>query len=56
MSGITFPLTVNQIPKIEKQNKIKYNLFGYEDKKVFPIYISKADYSDHVEVLYTEGQ
>ena len=26
-SGITFPVTINQIPKIEKQNKININLF-----------------------------
>ena len=56
LSGITFPATVDQIPKIEKQNNININLFGYEEKKVYPIYISKAENSDHVEKLYTEGQ
>ena len=56
LSGITFPATVDQIPKIEKQNNININLFGYEEKKVYPIYISKAENSNHVEMLYTEGQ
>ena len=33
LSGITFPVTVDQIPKIEKENNININLFGYEEKK-----------------------
>ena len=56
LSGITFPVTVDQIPKIEKQNNININLFGYENKSVYPIYISKSEHNDHVEMLYTEGQ
>ena len=30
-TGIEFPVTINQIPKIEKQNNISFNIFGYED-------------------------
>ena len=56
LSGITFPLTINQIPLIEKRNNININLFGYEEKKPFPIYISKAKYIDHIEMLYIEGE
>ena len=54
-SGITFPVTVNQIPKIEKQNKININLFGY-DKSPYPIYISKARNIDHLDLLYIEKE
>ena len=41
-SGIIFPVTRNQINRIEKQNKININLFGYDTvkKSVFPIYPS----------------
>ena len=39
-SNIEFPVTVKQINKIEKQNDIRINLFGYEEKQKFPIYIS----------------
>ena len=39
-SSIEFPVTVKQINKIEKQNNICINLFGYEEKQPFPIYIS----------------
>ena len=35
--GITFPVTVKQIPQIERQNKININVFGYDEKDgIFP--------------------
>ena len=56
-SSIEFPVTVKQINKIEKQNDICINLFGYEEKQKFPIYISKEKYQDHMELLLiTEGE
>ena len=50
-SSIKFPVTVKQINKIEKQNNICINSFGYEEKQNFPIYISKENYQDHMELL-----
>ena len=50
-SSIKFPVTAKQINKIEKQNNICINLFGYEEKQKFPIYISKEKYQDHMELL-----
>ena len=56
-SSIEFPVTVKQINKIERQNNICINLFGYEEKQPFPIYISKEKYQDHMELLLiTEGE
>ena len=56
-SSIEFPVTVKQINKIEKQNNICINLFGYEEKQKFPIYISKEKYQYHMELLLiTEGE
>ena len=57
-SGITFPVTVNQISRIEKQNKININLFGYDIKRkaAFPIRVSTEHYNDHLELLYLEGE
>ena len=56
-SGIEFPVTVKQINKIEKQNNICINLFGYEEKQKFPIFISKEKFTDHMELLLiTEGE
>ena len=55
-SSIEFPVTVKQINKIEKQN-ICINLFGYEEKQKFPIFISKEKFTDHMELLLiTEGE
>ena len=50
-SNIEFPVTVKQINKIEKQNNIRINLFGYEEKQKFPIYISQEKFQDHMELL-----
>ena len=57
-SGISFPVTINQINRIERQNKININLFGYntEKKSVYPIRISEENYDDHIELLYIEGK
>ena len=41
-SSIEFPVTVKQINKIEKQNNICINLFGYEEKqKISNIYLQR---------------
>ena len=48
---IEFPITTKQYNKIEKQNDININVFGYENKQPYPIYISKEKYKDHMELL-----
>ena len=57
-SGITFPVTRNQINRIEKQNKINIYLCGYdsEEKSVYPIYHSPERYDDILDLLYTEDK
>ena len=50
-SGIGFPVTIKQFNKIEKNNNININVFGYEDKQSYPVYISKEKYEDHIELL-----
>ena len=50
-SNIEFPVTIKQINKIEKQNSININVFGYEEKQPYPIYISKEKFTDHMELL-----
>ena len=46
-TGITFPVTLNQIDKIEKLNEINFNIFTLDDeeKYVLPLYISKNKYN-----------
>ena len=50
-TGIEFPVTIKQLNKIEKQNEIDINVFGYEEKQPYPIHISKENYEDHMELL-----
>ena len=52
-SGIKFPVTIKQYNKIEKQNNININVFGYEekDKLQYPIYISKEKNEDVLNLL-----
>ena len=50
-SGIEFPVTIKQINKIEISNSIKVNVFGYEEKQPYPIYISDEKYEDHMDLL-----
>lgn len=50
-SGIEFPVDVKQYNKIEKQNSIKINVFGYEAKQPFPIYVSKEKFDSVMNLL-----
>ena len=45
-SEIEFPVTTKQYNKIEKQNNININVFGYENKQPYPIYVSKEKYDN----------
>ena len=50
-SGIKFPVTINQYNKIERQNSIGINVFGYEEREPFPIYISKENFKNQMSLL-----
>ena len=50
-TGIEFPVATKQYNKIEKQNEIRINVFGYENKQPYPIYVSKEKFEDHIELL-----
>ena len=55
--GIEFPVTIKDYHKIEKMNSININVFCYEEYQIFPIYISKENFEDHMELLLiTEGK
>ena len=57
-NNIKFPVSIKQIPKIEEQNSISINVFGYEDKLRFPLYISKrTEFKSTLDLfLITEGE
>ena len=50
-SGIEFPVTTKQYNKIEEHNEININVFGYEEKQKYPIYVSKEKYEDCMNLL-----
>ena len=56
-SGIEFPVSVKQYNKIEKQNNIRVNVFGYEENQPYVIYVSKEKFNSCLNLLLiTEGE
>ena len=49
--GIEFPISQKHYNKVEKQNSIRINVFGYEDGQPFPINISKETFEDQMNLL-----
>ena len=50
-TNIVLPVSQKQYNKIEKQNSIKINVFGYEEKQPYPIHISKETFEDQMNLL-----
>ena len=50
-SGIEFSVATKQYNKIEKQNEININVFGYENKQPYPIFVSKEKYERQMNLL-----
>ena len=48
---IAFPVQEKDFSKIEVQNNICINVFGYENELVYPIFISKQKFEDSMDLL-----
>ena len=48
---IEFPVSQKHYNKVEKQNDIRINVFGYEKGQPFPIHISKETFEDQMNLL-----
>ena len=48
---IKFPIEEKDFKKIEVQNNICINVFGYENELVFPIYVSDQKFEDSMDLL-----
>ena len=48
---VDFPLSQKYYNKVEKQNSIRINVFGYENGQPFPIHISKETFEDRMNLL-----
>ena len=46
-----FPVSVKDYGKIEGQNSIDVDVFGYENKQFYPIYVSKQHNEDVLNLL-----
>ena len=56
-SNIDFPVSQKRYNKIEKQNNININVFGYVEKQPFPIYVSKEKFENQMNLLLiTKGE
>ena len=49
--GIDFPLSQKHYNKVEKQNSIRINVFGFENGQSLPIHISKETFKDQMNLL-----
>ena len=53
MSGIQYPEGIKDISKFEHQNNISVIVYGYKDKKIFPLRITSMKTArHHVSLLY----
>ncbi|GBL85266.1 hypothetical protein AVEN_145574-1, partial [Araneus ventricosus] len=56
LGNVTCPVQPCKVPIIEKLNNLRINVFGYEDDEVFPLYISKREDIQVINLLYiTQG-
>ena len=46
---IEFPVQEKDFNKIEVKNNVCINVFGYEDKFIFPIYVSNQKFEDSID-------
>ena len=49
--GIEFPVTIEKIPRFEARNNIAVSVFGYDDGSLFPVYVSRFQGAQHINLL-----
>ena len=49
--GVNFPILKKDYCKIEVQNRICINVFCYENKVVYPVYLSDQKFNDSTDLL-----
>ena len=49
--GVEFPVKPKHYNRVERQNSIRINVFGYQDKQTFPIYITEETYEKELDLL-----
>ena len=54
--GIEFPVREKDFSEIEKKNNIYINLFCYENKLTFPIYISDQKFENSMDLVHVTNE
>ena len=54
--GIEFPVSEKNFSKIETKNNICINIFCYENKLTFPIYISDQKFENSMDLMLIIGE
>ena len=49
--GIEFPVQEKDFSKIETKNNISVNVFGDENRLVFPVFVSDQKYENFIDLL-----
>ena len=47
--GINFPVSKKDYCRTEMQNKICINVFAYENRIVYPVYLSDQKFNDNMD-------
>ena len=54
-SGVDLPVSKKHYGKIEDLNKISVNVFCYENKTFYPVYLSNKKFNDCINLLLVNG-
>ena len=54
--GVEFPVKTKHYSRIEAQNRVNINVFGYENKQFYPIYVSTGRHEELNLLLISEGE
>ncbi len=56
VQGLTYPVSIGQIPLFEKNNSVSINVFIYKNNHVVLLYLTKLRYGRHINLLIiTDG-
>jgi len=54
LQDIQFPMTLNQITKLERLYNVSINVYGIEEQKVLPIWLTNPKREKQIDLLYVQ--
>ena len=54
--GLNFPVSKKDYCRIELQNKICINVFCYDNKLTYPVYLSNQKFNDNMDLLFISNE